>query len=341
MTKSQNRPRPQPVNNQQVEILPIQTEPLPSPEETLSRILSVQELRGHPLMTLVSCPDVTMRGDIIEQVYTQLRNIGKVPQLDVFLCSAGGQTEIPWRLITLIRDFCERFTVLIPGIAHSAATHLAMGADEIIMGPLSELSPVDPVRAHPLLPSKKDDEEPLPISVQDLRHCVKFIRSEIDQPTPETMAALFSALFDKVHPLAIGAIQQSYELARLISTKALSTHMDPEKDQDKINRIVNAFSDDFFSHGYRIGWKEARGLGLNVVHAEETLWDALEALYQVYRSYFAVIRELGNNRFGRPLVWIDTTTQRCILEQSIERTTQRELKAEIPPQWMTVPWVEK
>lgn len=320
---------------------PEQTESLPSPYEIVAHLVEIQTLRDRPLMTLVSCPDVTMRGDIIEQVYTQLRDMGRVPRLDLFLHSAGGQTEIPWRLITLIRDFCDHFAVLIPGIAHSAATHLAMGADEIVMGPLSELSPVDPARAHPLLPSKQDGEDPLTVSVQDLRHCMEFIKSEINAPTPEAMATVFSSLFNEIHPLAIGAIQQSYALARLVSEKALSTHMDTEKEADKIQRIVDAFSDEFYSHGYRIAWREAQDLGLKVTYAKPDLWDAMEALYQNYRAFFRWARELEGDLVGRPLVWIDTACQRCILEQILQKSKGGKLKATSPPHWDTFPWTEK
>ena len=48
------------------------------------------------------------------------------------------------------------------------------------------------------------------ISVQDMRHAMQFIReaagTDKEMPyTPEAMAEIFSALFDKIHPLAIGA----------------------------------------------------------------------------------------------------------------------------------------
>ena len=46
--------------------------------------------------------------------------------------------------------------------------------------------------------------------------------------TPEAMAQIFTALFDKIHPLAIGAIEQSYALSKLIGMQCLGTHMDPD-----------------------------------------------------------------------------------------------------------------
>ena len=35
-------------------------------------------------------------------------------KLDLFLCSNGGQSTVPWRLIPLFREFASSFCVLIP-----------------------------------------------------------------------------------------------------------------------------------------------------------------------------------------------------------------------------------
>ncbi|MBE7474684.1 MAG: hypothetical protein DPW09_24045 [Anaerolineae bacterium] len=311
----------------------------PSPEEVLALIQQLQELRQAHLLTLVASPDVILRGDIVEQVYEQLHQIGHVPQIDLFLHSVGGQTELPWRLITLIREYCQKFCVLIPAFAHSAATHLAMGADEIVMGPLSELSPVDPARTHPLLPGQKEDGSPLAVSAQDLRHCVEFIKKEVGDSSPEAKAAIVGALFDKIHPLAIGAIQQSYDLARLISTKALSSHMNPATEKEQIERIVNVLSDEFFSHHYRIGRKEAKEIGLKVVDAEGELWEKMWALYKNYRAYFTLARLTGNEkepRAARPILWIDSVQERRILEQ-IQPLNQ---KGPTIVNWLTSAWTQ-
>jgi len=318
--------------------LPVQNIRIPDPQEALGLIKKLESLRGSKVITLVTSPDVTVRGDVIDQMYEQLRIVGHVTQLDLFLHSIGGQTEIPWRLITLIRDFCDRFAVLIPGIAHSAATHLAMGADEIIMGPRSELGPVDPARTHPLLP-KQEDGTPMLVSVQDLRQCVDFIKMELSNNGPnvssESMAQMFIALFDKVHPLAVGGIQQSYALARLISRKALSTHMDSEKDAATIDAIVDAFSDQFFSHHYRIAWREAKEAGLPVVLADEELWETMWALYKHYQVYFNLARDLGDENekvMARPIVWIDSVCGRRILEEIWMPD------APSMPSWQEFPW---
>ena len=75
--------------------------------------------------------------DIIPIISKQLRKIGKQDKIDLFLYSAGGDTMVPWRLVSMIREYCNKFSVLVPYKAHSAATMIALGADEIVMSDMS------------------------------------------------------------------------------------------------------------------------------------------------------------------------------------------------------------
>ena len=67
-----------------------------------------------------------------------------IPKLDIFIASNGGSGVIPWRLVFLFREFATSFNVLVPYRAYSAATLIALGADEIVMHPFGELGPIDP-----------------------------------------------------------------------------------------------------------------------------------------------------------------------------------------------------
>jgi hypothetical protein len=48
-----------------------------------------------------------------------------VKKIDVFICSNGGAGTVPWRLISLLREFADSVGVVIPYRAYSAATLLA------------------------------------------------------------------------------------------------------------------------------------------------------------------------------------------------------------------------
>ena len=189
-------------------------EPQPDPgirSGTLALIEALEKVRKSRVLTYQTSPQAKIGEGIVAPLYDQLESIGDVEHLDLVLDTMGGNVEMPWRIVSLIREFCEKFSVLIPQRAASAGTLLALGADEIVMTRLAVLGPIDPSREHPLLPD--GPRGPVgSVSVQDMQHAMQFIKQAGDivgedaAYTPDAMARLISVLFDKVHPLAIGAL---------------------------------------------------------------------------------------------------------------------------------------
>jgi hypothetical protein len=276
---------PPPGGGQQAGGLPVKDRP-----QVVPLIEQIEQLRESRVLTYFLDERAVIAADAMRSAYNQLRQIGKTKKIDLWIHSHGGATEVPWLLVQMIREYCEAFGVLVTELAQSAATHIALGADEIVMGSASRLSPVDPQRQHPLLPRDKDPitgkERPLAVSVQDLKHAVEFIKREAGEEglSGEAYAQVISALFDKVHPLAVGAIEQSYSLSKLITKRMLSTHMDEDKDGKEIERLTNTLCDDYKSHSFPIARLEARRLGLKVVDANDDLYAAMWALLDYYES---------------------------------------------------------
>ena len=286
-------------------------------------IEDIEKSRKSPLITFYLKEGIILDDGCILPLYEQLKAMGKVPRIDLFLYSLGGITEIPWKLVSMIREFAKRFAVIVPYRAHSAATHIVLGADEIIMTPLSEISPVDPKRAHPLLP-KGPDGNPTPISVQELKDALKFLRDEAGEFWNEAAYSnLYSKLFDHIHPIAVGAIEQSYHLSRLISRKMLEFHFDPLSEKQKIDRIIEALAGEFRSHAFPISRHEAKEeLGLPVIYADDALWDKIEALYQHYRDKTNDIIQDSDGNKNIEVGFIESGKQSFVLEQKIKTTEQ-------------------
>ncbi len=64
--------------------------------------------------------------------------------LHVMLNSPGGDGETAVRLVRSAQERCADLTVVLPDQAKSAATLFTLGAHRILMGPVSDLGPVDP-----------------------------------------------------------------------------------------------------------------------------------------------------------------------------------------------------
>jgi hypothetical protein len=296
--------------------------------QLISLIKALENARGGNRVIVYWLTDFARISEaVVPSLYDQLSAIGKQEKLDLFVFSRGGDTEAPWRIVTLLREFCDKFSVLVAYKALSAATVLAMGADEIVMTPLGVLSPIDPSRTHPLLPRREGAAEPEPISVQDMRHAVTFIKetarpNDKTEYTPEAMAQIVTALFEKIHPLAVGAIEQSYALAKLIGKRCLETHMTGPEEMAKIDGIVNKLCDDYMSHAYPICRKEAKKIGLKVTDAPMAVSQAMMALLQFYMA-----RDIGLPKSGGPLTpgqkfklkiaWLDSADrQMCVIQDT-------------------------
>lgn len=252
-------------------------------------------------------------------MFEQLRAAKANGPIDIVLFTHGGAVEAPWRFISLARELSSSVSVLLPHRALSSGTLMALGADEIVMTPLSVLGPIDPSRAHHLLPRGDEAKAPEQVSVQDMRHAMQFIRENSDKTayTADAMAQIFGALFDKIHPLAIGAIEQSYALAKLVGTRCLESHMDKVTEAAKIKAIVDRLCDEYKSHSYQISRKEAKEIGLNVTNADAETEEILLSLLKFYTA-----RPIGPFGLVKPglqvtahIAWMDSLRLHFRVEQ--------------------------
>jgi Serine dehydrogenase proteinase len=221
-----------------------------------------------------------------------LRDIERTPKLDVFLRCLGGQTEIPWRLVSLLREYTDDLGVIVSKYALSGGCHIAIAGDDLLMTAFSALGSVDPTRKHPLLP-KDADGKPIPTSVQDLKHCVEFISEQLgDQHQSQDLAQIISELFKYVEPLPLGALEQAYKLARLITEKVLKTRRAP-LDQAIIDKVVDMLSGKYYSHSFLISRNDVeQDLGLAVIRPDAAHTAAIEQLGNFYDTQFAAINRL-------------------------------------------------
>ncbi|MCC5930387.1 MAG: ATP-dependent Clp protease proteolytic subunit [Cyclobacteriaceae bacterium] len=97
-------------------------------------------------------------GDDIIAFYEILKNNRKKNKLYLFIKSDGGSGEASLRIVNLLRKYYKNIVALIPLDCASAATMLALGADQIQMGPLAYLSSIDSSITHDLSPIDKDND---------------------------------------------------------------------------------------------------------------------------------------------------------------------------------------
>jgi len=129
----------------------------------------------------------------------------------------GGSGTTPWRIVSLLREYAKEFNVLIPFKAYSAATLIALGADEILMHPCGELGPIDPTVSNDYNPVESNTGRRLGISVEDVKAYVNFVKNTVGITHEDELVRAFEILANKVHPLALGNVERFLAQSRMIA----------------------------------------------------------------------------------------------------------------------------
>jgi ClpP class serine protease len=120
----------------------------------MKQIEKIQEKRDSKLVVYIAGDrrgmETKIATDIFPMFHRHLAQIGTQKKIDLFLYSTGGITIAGYALVNLFREFCEEFNVIIPFKALSCATLISLGANEIVMTKMGQLSPIDPSVEHPL-----------------------------------------------------------------------------------------------------------------------------------------------------------------------------------------------
>jgi hypothetical protein len=256
--------------------------------ERIALIKKIEELRKSKVVCFLTSVRPNLNAQISEDVvrvffdHMLLLPERPVSKIDVFLSSNGGSSTVPWRLIALFREFAKEIGVLIPYRCYSAATLIALGANEIVMHPFAEMGPIDPTVSNAFNPVHPQTSQVLGISVEDVKAYISFIKSTVGIHHEDELVKTIEILAQKVHPLALGNVERFISQSRLIARKILLTHMSAETDEHAINEIVENLASKLFFHGHPINRKEAhQELELNVMtnpapELETAIWKLYE-----------------------------------------------------------------
>jgi len=93
-----------------------------SRENRIELINKIQELRGSNVLVYFTGDRQPIGSriaeDAVRPLYKHLLGLAEAAtgrqKIDLFLYSRGGDVSVPWRIVTMIREFCEEFCVLIP-----------------------------------------------------------------------------------------------------------------------------------------------------------------------------------------------------------------------------------
>jgi hypothetical protein len=243
-------------------------------EKTQRLLREINEGQDGTVLTYWTSESGSICGNDVQALYEVLRVVKPTGRAALFVKSDGGDGQSALRLVHLLREYVDHLTVLIPLACASAATMLALGADDIEMGPLAYLTPVDTSLEHALGPV--DPRNETAFVGQDELHRVIALwekHGRVGDVNP------FQELYKYLHPLVIGAVDRATSLSIRLCTEMLRYHLD---DASEAARIAQALNADYPAHEYPITPREARRLGLRVNTMSPEMNDRLLELNHLY-----------------------------------------------------------
>lgn len=284
-----------------------------------------------------------MGSDAISEVARHLRVLdARSDAIDILIVSNGGDPTVSWRVVSMIREQYKKMGVLLPFTAYSAATLLALGADEIVMHPFANLGPVDPqLMGQRAVPGQPNQREAVSFGSEDLRNFLEFVRDDVGITDQEQLQLSFSHLVNAVGALPIGVAKRGAQLALSLGEKLLSLHM---KDRTQARAIAESLNKSFYHHGYPVGRAEAKQIGLPITNPKEALeelmwrvWEDFEQEMKCNEPFDAVATLLADSQAG-PLL-AGPTTQVAIpanlppnvLQQAYNSVLQQIQTIQVPP----------
>ena len=234
--------------------------------------------------------------DSLSEVRAARHRMGPQSSLSVILNSPGGSIEDAFRIAKALRLGCGQLRVIIPGVAKSAATLIALAADTIEIGSFGELGPLDPQIPDPTGGRWRSSLETIQglqylrtYYIESLNLMLELLQNaEMDfdyalRQVQWLLPPITTPLYQNVGFKDLG---DSFRLLRVAEyyAREIMRRWSP-LDFDSIIEVVRTLVWHYPSHGYIIDLREANDIGLSNAHP---LADALESLSARLIAYAGV-----------------------------------------------------
>jgi len=250
------------------------------PSAIRALVEKLQASRGRRAVLLHSA----LTADTVPVLYECLRRVGRTDGLDLVLSTSGGAIATARRVAMLLREFTEHLTVLVPYRARSAGTLLCLSADELVLGPLAELGPVD---------STMDSggagvpDAPDTISSQDIRAFRSMAEDWFDVNREEDRLQVLALLATRIFPASLSSFYRFDKLVREAAADLLEWQLAGDEHRHERDRIVERLVSGYHSHDAVLTRRDVRALGLRACDAtdeeEEILWALSQAVRRTQR----------------------------------------------------------
>jgi hypothetical protein len=256
------------------------------PIEVADNVKALEDVMGMEVWLLVQAVHSdtegphNMLGEATRAEFIDARNRPpKDEQIALLIDSPGGIGSEGYRLAKFLRRHCGGFVAVVPRQAKSAATMLALGADEIVLGAFGELGPLDSQvhdpeygGYHSALDETKAMYRIRSFALEAYDRTKEVMENDSNlKNTAELIPFAMGFALGLVRPLLEDLDTVHYTLYERVlrnneeyASRLLRHHPDTRV-QERANDIAFHLVQNYFDHGFDIDVEEARGFGLETV----------------------------------------------------------------------------
>ena len=202
-------------------------------------------------------------------------NLDRSLGLDLILHTPGGDLAATESIVDYLHKmFNGNIRAIIPQLAMSAGTMMALSCTEIIMGKQSNLGPIDPQMGGVACQAVLDE----------------FKQAIEDVKANPAAAPLWQTIISKYHPTFLGACKNSIDWSEKLVGEWLSKNMC--KGQETLSKkILKEFGDhkENKSHARHISTQRCKEIGLKIIDMEldHELQGLILTIHHAYMHTFA------------------------------------------------------
>lgn len=245
-------------------------------------IREIQNSTGRKLIVYVANFNHPLGGIHLTDVlpFEEILRTTESSSVDFLLNSPGGEVNATEKLVTMLRKRFKNIRLIVPNKAKSAATMIALASDQVIMGYLSELGPID---SQIPVPNPNGTIQLLP--AQSVIDGIELLGNKIaEAKKEETPLEHYVSMAHRIDPSLWDGAIKAQKLSSQFAQKWLTKFM-CKGDEKLAKEITSRFMDvkKFLSHGRMISVGDAKRIlpkdAVIELGRDDPLWNMIWELY--------------------------------------------------------------
>lgn len=250
------------------------------------KILNLQQRIGMPVCVFRQNGDMKQEWGMInhlvrDALITSVRySIPTGQKIALLVDSPGGIPRNAFQIATALRQHCGGYDIIVPKYGKSAATLLALGADNIILGDDAELGPIDMQVSDPDIEDQRSALEYVQSLERLEAYTLRFfddamtlLLHKTDKRVSTLLPDTIQFVTNVVRPLFENVdVVQYTQMARLLkvmedyASRLLSRkYRDPNAVADIATELTSGYAD----HSFVIDREEAESIGLEIAPRDQ------------------------------------------------------------------------